>query len=100
MTALRAEIYTEFCPEARADAIFDGGKCRYCHTDHKVASKLTRSQRQTLRLLAHGHTRQQIAAQLATNYNTLNHQWRDARLIAGAKTTEQLIAMLAREGSV
>lgn len=100
MTALHIEPYTEFCPVARQHAIFEGGKCSFCHTDHKLASKLTKIQRQTLRLLANGNTPKQIGAQMGLNYNTLHHQWRDARLILGAKTTEHLVALLAREGSI
>lgn len=100
MSALREEVYTEYCPQARAETFFENGKCRFCHTDHKLASKLTRTQRQVLSLLARGHTPKQIGAQLALNYNNLHSQMREARLICGAKTQEQLVAMLAREGSV
>lgn len=100
MPATLVAVPTEYCPSARMEAYFEDGKCTFCHTDHKLASKLTRSQRQVLRLLASGYTPKQIGAQLALNYNNLHSQMREARLICGAKTQEQLVAMLAREGSV
>ena len=100
MSAVATERTIEYCPSARSESFMKNGTCQFCFTDHKLASKLTREQRQILRLLANGQTMKQVSAQLHVNYNTVSHRLRDARLMLDAKTTEHMIALLAREGSI
>jgi len=100
MSAVASERTIEYCPSARAETFMLKGLCQFCFTNHTLAAKLTREQRQILRLLANGQTMKQVSAQLHVNYNTVSHRLRDARLMLDAKTTEHMIAVLAREGSI
>jgi DNA-binding CsgD family transcriptional regulator len=99
VAAVETDRRWEYCPDAHADALMVNGVCRFCRGNHKLAARLTKQQRQAVRLLANGNTLKQTAAQLGANYNTLSGDLREARLMVNARTTEQLVALLAREGS-
>lgn len=103
MTAL-VEQTTEFCPHAKSWAYLDAnGVCGFCNLVHsrpKLADRISKMQLEAFTKLAGGMVPKEVAADFGMNRNTLMGHVRDARLALGARTTEQAIAMLAREGSL
>lgn len=91
----------QWCAVAAAEVHMpENGVCLWCWTDHTHRSKITNRQVESMRLLAHGGTRKQIAHQLNISETTVANDWRDVRKSLGARTTTQAVVMLVREGSV
>lgn len=99
MTATLPAVF-EYCPQARRPCAMEDGQCGFCSTDHKLMSQLPARTRKVLRLLADGYALKAAAGHMHIDYNTCSSVVRDARLMTGARTTEQLMAMLGREGSL
>lgn len=90
-----------WCPQANAEVLMpSNGVCAWCGTDHTFKSRLTNRQVETMRMLAHGKSRKQIAHELEVSETTVANDWRDIRHRLGARTTTQAVVMLVREGSV
>jgi hypothetical protein len=90
-----------YCPQARQECVWNGSSCDFCGTDHMpMWGRLNAFQRKLILLMAQGYALKAAANHMHVNYNNAAARLRDARLAVGAKTNEQMMVVLTREGSL